>query len=625
MMNAMFKPKFRATASASGGFLGRFWAQQDGAMSYVALIGSLIMVIFGGIGIDMMHAELKRTKVQNTLDRAVLAAANLENSRDPNLVVEDYFRAMNMSDHLTGVDVDNGLGSKRVSADGHGQISSDFLSLIGVSELDVYGAATAENAVAPTEISLVLDVSGSMAGAKLQQLKDAAKEFVDTVLGDGGDDSRITVSIVPYNATVNIGPELAERFALDLDHTFSTCATFADSAFDTTVLSPDTPLEQIAHFDPINTGAAFVDTPWCSEGTTSNVIAHSADPDELKAFIDSLEAQGNTAIDLGMKWGTALLDPSTQDAVADMAAEGVAAGSAANRPASYEAAAQKFVVVMTDGQNTTQFDLKDYMKDPLNMSNVWVDDNGTEDRSDDRFSIKIRENSGDSNDWYYWPHREGRSDAYQRGPYSRALGGAATTVNGVAVVGGVSENDALQCSSYKGSGSHSGNTTLVAGVLSNVLENLQDIPVIAQSTDVLSNLLNVRFDATPSCTTVPPMRLNWLELFGNVKTTEYGADWYYDMYRDGVVSYSDYYNAYYSFETKVDGDDADARLHRICDAAKEAGVVVYAIGVEAPQAGLDAMGDCASSAAHFYDVTGDELVDTFSSISDMLVELRLTE
>ena len=42
------------------------------------------------------------------------------------------------------------------------------------------GASTAEQRVNNVEIVLVLDVSGSMSGTKITNLKSAAAEFVDT-------------------------------------------------------------------------------------------------------------------------------------------------------------------------------------------------------------------------------------------------------------------------------------------------------------------------------------------------------------------------------------------------------------------------------------------------------------
>ncbi|WP_172429177.1 Tad domain-containing protein [Mameliella alba] len=155
-------------------------------MSYLAIVGSLVMMIFGGVGVDMMHAELKRTKVQNTLDRAVLAAANIENVQAPEIVVRDYLTVMGLGDALTSVQAEQGLSSKRVAAMGEASIHSGFMSLIGVNSLDASGLAAAEYSSSNLEISMVLDVSGSMAGnSKIDNLRNAAQEFVDILMPPG--------------------------------------------------------------------------------------------------------------------------------------------------------------------------------------------------------------------------------------------------------------------------------------------------------------------------------------------------------------------------------------------------------------------------------------------------------
>jgi hypothetical protein len=75
----------------------------------------------------------------------------------------------------------------------------------------------------------------------------------------------------------------------------------------------------------------------------------------------------------------------------------------------------------------------------------------------------------------------------------------------------------------------------------------------------------------------------------------------------------------------VDGNLADSQLSNVCQAARDNSIVGYAIGVEAPQRGLDAMHDCASSPAHYFDVTGSELEETFNAIARSLQQLRLTQ
>jgi len=520
-------------APAHACWMHRFSADQTGSMSYVAVAGSLIMMVFGGIGIDLIHAELQRNKVQNTLDRAVLAAANLDHETDPQSMVEEYFRAMGMSDALDDVTVEDRLNYKSVTAEGSLQMQANFLGLLGVDTLQALGAATAEHGLNKIEVSLVLDISGSMSGAKLTQMKDAANTFVDLMLGpDAG--GLTTVSVVPYNATVNMGDILAAQYTLEDYQGYSNCATFAPADYNSTAVDPDEELAKIAHFDPYSTSTSStsISRPWCQTGQTAAIMAHSSDADALKAHIASLTAGGNTAIDLGMKWGAALLDPSAQPVVSALAADGHVDGSLGIRPAAYsDGETLKFVVVMTDGQNTTQYDLKSSKK--AGLSDIWIDERNNSNANDDRFSVRVSSNS------YY----QLRRDRYRSSPD----GGSRAR------------------------------------------------------------------------------QMTYAEVYARFGTRAVASKFYYEPYRDGRVSYNTYRDYYYGYQATVDGNLADSQLSNVCRAARDNSIVVYAIGVEAPQRGLDAMHDCASSPAHYFDVTGSELEETFNAIARSLQQLRLTQ
>lgn len=72
-----------------------------------------------------------------------------------------------------------------------------FLPLVGINDLSAPGHSTAEQRVTNVEITLVLDVSGSMnSNNKLTNLKAAAKEFVDTGL-NSDPEHRIAIALVP--------------------------------------------------------------------------------------------------------------------------------------------------------------------------------------------------------------------------------------------------------------------------------------------------------------------------------------------------------------------------------------------------------------------------------------------
>lgn len=72
---------------------GRFrWFVQDetGAVFIFGLQIFLILLVVSGLAIDFVRQEERRTVIQNTLDRAALAAASLDQTLDPKAVVKDY-------------------------------------------------------------------------------------------------------------------------------------------------------------------------------------------------------------------------------------------------------------------------------------------------------------------------------------------------------------------------------------------------------------------------------------------------------------------------------------------------------------------------------------------------------
>lgn len=130
------KSKLRSSAAS---ILSRYTRETDGNMTIFGLTGVFIMLVYGGIGIDMIYSEVERTRLQNTLDRAVLAAADLEQQIDPQTLVQDYLTKMNLEDTLANVNisVDSGLNYRTVTAEAQRTYNSNFLHLLGFDKLQL--------------------------------------------------------------------------------------------------------------------------------------------------------------------------------------------------------------------------------------------------------------------------------------------------------------------------------------------------------------------------------------------------------------------------------------------------------------------------------------------------------
>ncbi|MFU1607009.1 pilus assembly protein TadG-related protein [Sulfitobacter pontiacus] len=206
--------------------LTRFAREDDGLVTILALFMIMMMIAVGGIQLDFMRHEMERSRLQAVSDRAVLAAADLDQMRDPKTVVEDYFAKSGMTEFLSNVVVDDGLNFRTVTVDASKDMDTQFIGRFGFPTLEVPAHSQAEERVAKVEISLVLDISGSMAtNNRLGEVQNAADIFLDTVLKDENEDL-ISVSLVPYSEQVNAGPLIMDRMNVNRKHDYSHCIDF---------------------------------------------------------------------------------------------------------------------------------------------------------------------------------------------------------------------------------------------------------------------------------------------------------------------------------------------------------------------------------------------------------------
>ena len=191
----------------------RFARDESGVMTIFALYIFVCMVLIVGVGIDVMRWERDRSNLQATLDRAVLAAADLDQPLDPSAVVHDYFAKAGMSDALGDIDVVQTLGSRQVTASASETIYTNMMHMTGVEQMQTRAISGAIETIPNVEISLVLDISGSMRFEnRMNEMRPAAKRFVNSVLRGGGGSSGTgvgtvtTVNLIPYAGQTNPGP-----------------------------------------------------------------------------------------------------------------------------------------------------------------------------------------------------------------------------------------------------------------------------------------------------------------------------------------------------------------------------------------------------------------------------------
>lgn len=344
---------------------GRFAREEDGIMTIWVLFMVMMMVMVGGIQLDFMRHQMERSRLQAVSDRAVLAAADLDQTRPARDVVTDYFAKAGMSEFLSEVQVSEGLNFRTVTVDASKQLETPYLRKFGVDTLTVPARSVAEERVANVEISLVLDISGSMAiGSRMTDMQDAAKVFVDTVLRDQNEDL-ISVSLVPYSEHVNAGPLITSRMNMLTTHNYSHCVEFDENEFNSPALDTSKWHEQAQHYQWNYDGRNNDRTETvCPRYSYERIRPFSKNRTQLKDQIDDLKPRAGTSIFLGMKWAVAMLDPSFRAINNSLVEAEEVSSKFTGRPAAYDdPETLKTVILMTDGENAASNRISSYYYD----------------------------------------------------------------------------------------------------------------------------------------------------------------------------------------------------------------------------------------------------------------------
>lgn len=364
----------------------KFRTEEDGNLSIAALFIIPMMLIVGGMAVDFMRFESERAIIQDTADRAALAAANLEFTNPGEGVekVRDFFEKANLDQYLDGdAIITETINNRTVEVNVHRPMNTFFLKLAGIDELDASARSVATQGVGNVEISLVLDISGSMGNptydasgnatgqTKIEALRTAATTFIETALQDSNTD-RVSISLVPYSQHVNAGPDLFDNMNVNQVHNLSHCVEFDDADYSVAGISANSAYEQGQHIDPWSRNSV-VTTTTCPSQPFERITAISQDKDALLGQVAQMQPTTQTSIFLGMKWGLALLDPSARSLVS-----GNVDSVFANRPGDYvsaaaEAATTKVIVVMTDGQNTPGYYVQDEFYDEPSEVAQWAE------------------------------------------------------------------------------------------------------------------------------------------------------------------------------------------------------------------------------------------------------------
>ena len=352
--------------------------------SVAIMFGLTIFVVFTIVGsaVDYGRAMLARARLQAAVDSSVLAAARvwqLENSLE--LAEEKalaHFASNKPSDPSRVVEFTPNMVDSTFTMIGETVVRTPFLSFVNHPTITVATRGQAliaggGNAGTNLEVSLMLDITGSMAGDKIDALKLAAKDLIDIVIWDDQSEFTSRVALAPFSTGINAGDILGPLVAYNPNSSRSFRQRNGSNSTryrtNTYCLSERTGAE--AFTDAAPTGSNAIPRAYQTSNNSSAclpqapIVPLTKEKKDLKDFIDSkakdkngntiqFKADGMTAGHLGTAWAWYLLSPNW----ANVLPEG-------SKPQPYSMLKEygekgqpllsKVAVLMTDGEYNQQY------------------------------------------------------------------------------------------------------------------------------------------------------------------------------------------------------------------------------------------------------------------------------
>ncbi len=288
--------------------LRNFHTNQSGMIAPLFGLMLLVILVATGLSVDTARGTRISSLASSALDAAALAGAKALRMSDPTdaeltaLVLEYFntnFQHNSGNVSVEGITVVPNREDHSVELVANLRVPTTIMAITGREHMDVRVNAAAVFDVRDVEVSMMLDVSGSMAGTKIQDLKAAARDLIEILLPTDTPHSN-KVAIAPFSTAVNAG-SLAASISRGTDSRgrsypgrYTSCVTERPGAQAFTDASP------VTH--KLNRRSASC--------PAAEIQPLTNDLDALDDAISALSADGMTAGHLGVAWASYLLSPN---------------------------------------------------------------------------------------------------------------------------------------------------------------------------------------------------------------------------------------------------------------------------------------------------------------------------
>lgn len=372
--------RLRGRRAAFRILIGRFRDDNGGGVAIMFSLMLVALCLFLGAAVDLGRWLQARQQTIAAMDAAVLAGGRILQLDGTDVsgarsAAQRYYaentkgRAEVIEDTISFDAVDDGTS---FAATGNAYLETAFLNFARISKLPLLNTSEAQfskakfaeggpgeggggSSNAAAEISMMLDVTGSMSGNKIKDLKAAATDLVNIVISDNVHANPVRVAIVPFAEGVRL-PSSANSNARGSPK--SSVSLSYKSGYKTstaTYYRTECVVERAGtnRYTDVAPGSGnYVMTLYNSNGSCGLPAADELVPltdnkTTLKNKISGLVLSNTTAGQIGTAWAWYTLSPNWNTLWPP-------AGAAS----AYDSGTRKIAILMTDGEYNLQYDSK---------------------------------------------------------------------------------------------------------------------------------------------------------------------------------------------------------------------------------------------------------------------------
>lgn len=189
-----------------------FFRCQRGNTAMITGLLAIPMIVVIGAAVDLSRANTVRVHAAIALDSAILATAKeLASGTDEAAAIAageatfaENISTLAVEANCAAPTITADLVNRRVIGQANCDIDLTIASVVRGDSMAVTPQAEAAYGGDKIEIALMLDVSGSMRGQRMTDLKAAANTLIDTLIPTSGTGD-VRIALAPYSTAINAG------------------------------------------------------------------------------------------------------------------------------------------------------------------------------------------------------------------------------------------------------------------------------------------------------------------------------------------------------------------------------------------------------------------------------------